>query len=169
MKQTYMQIMTLKQWHSNDRKTKINTRTWVKNKKNWRHTKWLDNICSPHLQIWTHCHAKTNYQNQLNQCYRRSSFLSFLSFFLSKQSLETHYRMISAARAQASGRYWSTGQTDGRTDTLPLHRPCSQCFCCDFSSWYKFRKIVKILKLKCTKFDLSAPLVPLAGFNGAYF
>jgi len=28
-----MQIMTLKQWHSNDRKSKINTRTWVKNKK----------------------------------------------------------------------------------------------------------------------------------------
>jgi len=26
----YMQIMTLKQWHSNDRKSKINTRTWVK-------------------------------------------------------------------------------------------------------------------------------------------
>ena len=31
-----MQIMTLKQWHSNDRQSKINTRTWVKNKKNWQ-------------------------------------------------------------------------------------------------------------------------------------
>ena len=31
-----MQIMTLKQWHSNDRQSKINTRTWVKIKKNWQ-------------------------------------------------------------------------------------------------------------------------------------
>jgi len=29
-----MQIMTLKQWHSNGRKGKINTRTYIKNK-NW--------------------------------------------------------------------------------------------------------------------------------------
>jgi len=28
-----MQTMTLEQWHSNDRKGKINTRTCVKNKK----------------------------------------------------------------------------------------------------------------------------------------
>jgi len=37
-----MQIMTLKQWHSNDRKSKINTRTRVKNKKKLL-TKTLNN------------------------------------------------------------------------------------------------------------------------------
>ena len=49
----------------------------------------------------------------------------------------------------------------------------------DFSVWYNFGKIIKIvatrchiLKLKCTKFYFSwgsAPRDPLAGFKGAYF
>jgi len=41
------------------------------------------------------------------------------------------YRSISAARAQAaaSGRCRSTGQTDRRTDTRPLHRPL-HCILC---------------------------------------
>jgi len=53
-------------------------------------------------------------------------------------------------------------------------------FGCDFSGWYNFEKIIKIvatscrchiLKLKCAKIDFgsgSAP-DPLAGFKGAYF
>jgi len=62
-------------------------------------------------------------------------------------------------------------------------------FGCDFSVWYNFGKVVKIvatrchiLKLKCTKFGFgwgstpdptvgaySAPPDRLAGFKGAYF
>jgi len=63
----------------------------------------------------------------------------------------------------------------------------SSLYCgCDFSGWYNFRKIIKIvaaryhsLKLKCTKFDFcwgcapdptggaySAPPDSVAGFNG---
>jgi len=54
------------------------------------------------------------------------------------------------------------------------NKKCLLCFGCDFSGWYNFGKIVKIvatrchiLKLKCTKFDFGwgcAPYPP----GGAY-
>ena len=63
------------------------------------------------------------------------------------------------------------------------------CFCCDFSAWYSFGKVIKIvatrchiLKLKCTKFhfgwgsapypargDYSAPPDLLPRFKGPTF
>jgi len=74
------------------------------------------------------------------------------------------------------------------TDPRPLTSKRSLLYF-DFSGWYNFGKIIKtvatrchFLKLKCTKFDFgwgsapdpaggenSARLVPLAGFNRAYF
>jgi len=44
--------MTLKQWHSNDRKSKINTRTRVKNLKNWQSGKHTTTMVTTYYWIY---------------------------------------------------------------------------------------------------------------------